>query len=105
MNYSDIFTVHKLNGVTFNNILKKIQLPEDKTSPLYKKYIVPYTIPWVQLSYMVYGDIKYYWLLQLANDEKKLNPFYAEIASEIDIIKPEYLSIVIDAVKNSHETA
>lgn len=101
MKYSDIFTVHKLNGVTFNNILKKVQLPEDKTSQLYKKYIVPYTIPWVQLSYMIYGDISYYWLIQLANVEKKLNPFYAEIATEIDIIRPEYLTLIINAIKEN----
>lgn len=102
MQYSDIFSEHMLDGkIPFNNILKKIQLPGDKTSQLYTKFIVPYTMPWVHLSYMLYGSIDYYWLVQLANEEKKLNPFYAEIATEIDIIKPEYLGLVISAIKES----
>ena len=102
MNYSDIFNVHLINGkIPFNNILKKIQVPEDKTSHLYQKYIVPYTMPWIHVSHKLYGDIKYYWLVQLANEEKKLNPFYAEIATEIDVVKPEYVKLVIDAIKEN----
>lgn len=102
MEYSELFNTYFINNkIPFNNILKKVQLPNDKTSQLYQKYIVPYTMPWIYVSHKLYGDIKYYWLVQLANDGKKLNPFYAEISTELDVIRPEYLNLVINAIKES----
>ena len=102
MEYSELFNTYFINNkIPFNNILKKVQLPSDKTSQLYQKYIVPYTMPWIYVSHKLYGDIKYYWLVQLANDGKKLNPFYAEISTELDVIRPEYLNLVINAIKES----
>lgn len=101
MNYSNIFNLYKKNGISFYNILKKIQLPEDKTIDLYKKYIVPYKMPWIFVSELIYDDYTYYWLILLANFDKKLNPFYANAGEEIFIIKPEYLNLVISAINDS----
>lgn len=101
MQYSEIFNTYYVNQVPFFNILKKIQLPDDKSTDLYKKYNIPYNMPWVFLSYMLYGSIDYYWLILLANQDKKLNPMYAEVSKEIFVIKPEYLDLVIDAIKES----
>ena len=97
--YENDIPVHKDN-IPFYNILKKIQLPEDKTSELYTTYIVPYSMPWTTLSYLIYGDLTYYWLILLANTNKKLNPMYANVSDKIFIIKPEYLSMVVEAVEN-----
>lgn len=87
MLYSSIFnTYYTQDNVPFYNILKKIQLPEDKTSELYTTYIVPYSMPWTTLSYLIYGDLTYYWLILLANTNKKLNPMYASVSDKIFII-------------------
>lgn len=102
MYYSDIFNVYytENNNIPFFNILKKIQLPDDKTSELYTTYIVPYNMPWTSLSYLIYNDLTYYWLIQLANTDKKLNPLFAEVGTKIFIIKPEYLSLVTETIEN-----
>lgn len=103
MYYSNIFNIYQTKDkVVFFNILKKIQLPDDKTTELYKTFIVPYKMPWTSLSYMVYGDIKYYWLLLLANSDKKLNPLYANVSDNIFIINPSYLEIVIEAIEKAN---
>lgn len=104
MFYSNIFNVYfTKDNVPFYNILKKIQLPDDKTTELYKTYIVPYNMPWTSLSYMIYGDIRYYWLILLANSDKKLNPLYATVSDKIFIINPEYLNLVIEAITNAEK--
>lgn len=101
MLYSSIFnTYYTQDNVPFYNILKKIQLPEDKTSELYTTYIVPYSMPWTTLSYLIYGDLTYYWLILLANTNKKLNPMYASVSDKIFIVKPEYLSMVVETIEN-----
>lgn len=99
MLYSDIFNVYKQDNTTFINILKKIQLPEDKTIDLYTRYIVSQDIPWTSLSYKLYGDLTLYWLILLANNDKKLNPLFAEASTELFIIKPLYVEEVIKALE------
>lgn len=101
MQYSDIFNKYSIDGITFNNILKKIQFPSDKTSDIYGVYDVPHTMPWIYVSHRIYNDISYYWLILLCNTEKKLNPLYAEVGAKIFIIKPEYLDLVISAIKEN----
>ena len=101
MFYSEIFNTYKAeNNVPFLNILKKVQLPKDKTSSLYKKYIVPYTMPWVTLSYLIYNDLTLYWIILLANDNRKLNPFYVDAGEVLYIVKPEYISLITDTIAN-----
>lgn len=99
MEYSEIFNIYKIDNIPYYNILKKVQLPEDKTSELYKTYIIPYNIPWVTLSHLIYGDLTNYWVFFLANQDKKLNPLYAEAGLKIYIIKPEYINLIIDAIR------
>lgn len=101
MQYSEIFNKYNINGAYFNNILKKIQLPSDKTSEIYEVYTIPSDIPWCLLSYMLYNSIDYYWLILLANSDTKLNPLYGKAAQKIYIIKPEYLNDILDAIRDN----
>lgn len=95
MDYSEIFNRYQTDdNVPYFNILKKVQLPEDKLSELYQKFIVPHNMPWVTLSYYVYNDLKKYWVFLLSNTDKKLNPLYAKAGETIYIIKPKYIELV-----------
>ena len=60
-------------------------------------------MPWTTLSYLIYGDLTYYWLILLANTNKKLNPMYASVSDKIFIVKPEYLSMVVEAIENEKD--
>ena len=103
MLYSSIFNRYKdKNNVPFYNILKKVQLPGDKTSELYESYTVPYTIPWILLGYKIYGDINLFWLVQAANIEKKLNPMYAEVGMKLHIVKQAYVNDILEGLSNNN---
>lgn len=104
MTYSEIFSRYKdQNGTVFYNILKKIQLPKDKLSDLYEVYTVPYTMPWILLSYKVYKDINLYWVIQAANIENKsLNPMYAEVGTKLYIVKKAYINELLSELKESN---
>lgn len=104
MLYSSIFnTYYTQDNVPFYNILKKIQLPEDKTSELYTTYIVPYSMPWTTLSYLIYGDLTYYWLILLANTNKKLNPMYASVSDKILLLNPNICQWLLKLLKMKYE--
>jgi hypothetical protein len=52
-------------------------------------------IPWTIVSYRLYGDISYWWVLSSLNKEMK---FYAKRGEVIRFIKPEQLESVLKYV-------
>lgn len=101
--YSDIFNTYKTeNGINFYNILKKIELPSDKTTDLYRSMTVPHTMPWTSLAYKVYGDLTLYWIFFAANTDKKLNPLFASVGDIIFYVNPAYIDDIISGMSSDN---
>ena len=41
-----------------------------------------------------------YWIILLANGNRKLNPFYVDAGEVLYIVKPEYISLITDTIAN-----
>lgn len=97
-NYTDIFkTYNTSEGIPFYLLNKRIEFPDDRGLFIYNSILMDTDIPWTLLSYRLYGDIKYWWLLCSLN---KSSIFYAKEGSTIFYIKPEYLTLILSKITN-----
>lgn len=104
VSYENFFKLHiaeEENGdKIFFNLLKKIYIV-DKSSDLNPKYFDTYVIdvdlPWVILSYNIYGTLNLWWLLCLANNiqDPTKNP---EQGSYLRVIKPTYVELIVNTI-------
>lgn len=111
VSFENFFKIHIAEEDTDNNerlffnLLKKIYLV-DKTSDLDPKYfdtfVIDVDLPWVILSYNIYNTLNLWWLLCLANNiqDATKNP---ELGSYIKVIKPQYVNLVVNTIKNQLE--
>lgn len=96
-NYIQIFNNYKTTeGQPFFMINKRVVFPQDKTLDIYDIYYNQDDTPWTVLSYMLYGDISYWWVLSLLN---RSMIFYAEKGREIQIIRPEKINDVLSKIQ------
>lgn len=95
--YSKIFNLYyTTEEIPFTLKNRSIAFPEDKDNAIYGIKYIAEDIPWTILSYSIYGNINYWWLLS------SLNPtqiFYAEAGTEIRYILPEYLDEVVGTIE------
>ena len=100
--YENIFKVYEIdkgsnNYYYFYNILKKIEIPSTLDKEIIGTLGINISLPWTTLSYKLYGTQYLWWLLFLLNKPK--NIFYAEAGNEIEYVKPDYISQVVDSIR------
>lgn len=79
----DIFNEYDTSeGVPFKLLSKRVHFPEDNES-LYDYVYISENTPWTVLSYKIYGDIRYWWVLSQLN---KKYPFYAKKTTNVKFI-------------------
>ena len=100
--YENIFPVNQTtnSGYHFYNIIKSIRFnPDDLDPSLYFKFNVNRRAPYTALSYSLYGSINMWWLICVINNID--NPItFIEPGTIIKVIKKQYVSTVIDNIKN-----
>lgn len=93
---SKIFNTYTTQeGVPFHLLSKSVFFPQDDSLEIYDFAYSDDDIPWTILSYRLYGDISYWWVLSSLNKEMK---FYAKRGEVIRFIKPEQLESVLKYV-------
>lgn len=106
VSYENFFKLHIVEDGTkeflFFNILKKINIVEKSSeldSTYFDTYIIDVDIPWVTLSYNVYGTLNLWWLLCLANNiqDATKNP---EVGTYLKVIKPTYVDLVMRLINS-----
>ena len=99
-NLENIFNVYKDNdGSYFYNILNSIHLPDDLHPNVYYEYVVENSnLSWTNLSYKLYGTIRLWWVICLAN--KIDNPIKFPSAGQVlKIIRTEYVREILMGLK------
>ncbi len=96
--YESIFKMYQEGDYYFYNILQCVHLPDSLTSSVYMTRKVEGTMPLTTLSYEVYGDIKLWWLICLANKIDNPTQFIAP-GTTIKLIKPASVNKVIKAIQ------
>jgi hypothetical protein len=101
ISYENFFKIHIYNDeFTFFNLLKKINILTN-TNDIDPVYFITYNmdvdIPWVVLSYKIYGTLNLWWLLCLVNNiqDATKNP---ELGSKVKAIKPQYVNTIISQI-------
>lgn len=98
-NYENIFhTYATTEGIPFNLLSRAVRMPSDMTLDIYSTKFINANTPWTILSYMIYGTIDNWWMLNLLNPSM---PFYAIEGNKIYYVKPKYVDIVKKAIGNS----
>lgn len=100
--YENIFKVYEVSKTSdnyyyFYNILKKIEIPSTLDKEIVDTLVINRNLPWTILSYKLYGTQYLWWLLFLLNKPK--NIFYAEAGNEIEYVKSNYISQVVDSIR------
>lgn len=81
-NFENIFHVYQdKNDLYFYNLLQTIHFPQNLPASYFQQYSVTYGDTWPYISYKVYGDIKLWWIIALANNI--INPIEPLIPSTI----------------------
>lgn len=97
MDYSKIFNTYKTSeNIPFLLLNRSVAFPEDRTLDLYDSVFVSSDTPWTILSYKIYGTIEYWWILCSLN---KSSIFYAPEGDTICYVKPEYIELVLNTIK------
>jgi hypothetical protein len=116
-NQNDIDVLPKLNAFSYENLFKVYQdssdkpyyyniintvaLPADMDPAIYYEYQVPSSfMSWTNISYKMYGTIKLWWILCLANNISDPTSF-PEAGTKLKIIRTEYVREVLSAIKQS----
>lgn len=85
------------NQFYYNLLTTKIFIDGELDASTYYNITVTRKIPWTTISYNEYRNINLWWLILAVN--KITNPvFYPEPGTELKILYPEYVRIVIDQI-------
>ena len=101
VSYENFFKMHIVNNeFAFFNLLKKINIltnTNDVDPTFFINYNVDVDIPWVVMSYKVYGTLNLWWLLCLVNNiqDATKNP---TLGSQIKAIKPEFVGTIVNQI-------
>ena len=101
VSYENFFKIHVYNDeFAFFNLLKKINIltsTNDVNPALFSIYNVDVEIPWVVLSYKIYGTLNLWWLLCLVNNvqDATKNP---QLGTRIKAVKPEFVNTIIKQI-------
>lgn len=93
--YTQIFNLYNTTeNINFLMLNKRIEFPSDKTLFIYDTLLIDDNVPWTILSYKLYGNINYWWVLSSLNN----GIFYASEGENITYIKKEYLEDILEAI-------
>ena len=101
--YENIFNMYELTNenndtYAFYNITNKVKIPDNLDASVYDYYKIESEIPLTTLSYKLYKTQHLWWLILLVNNLK--NPIkLISGGSTLKVIKPEYLDIIFDSIK------
>lgn len=73
-------------------------MPSDMTLDIYGQKYINTNTAWTIMSYMIYGTIDNWWILNALNPGM---PFYAVEGNKIYYVKPDYIDLVKSAIGNS----
>lgn len=92
-------SIHKdRDGNWFYNLLEKVRMPEQEPESYFDYYTVKDEDQWPNISYAVYGDVKLWWLVLLAN--KITNPLQQPVAgSKLKIYKRDIARTIIGQIQ------
>jgi hypothetical protein len=102
-NYENLFKVYRddADSPYYYNILNTIVLPEAIDPAVYYDHTIPGpNISWTNLSYQIYGTIRLWWIICLANNIQDPTSFPAA-GSVLKIIRPEYVREILATIKQS----
>lgn len=84
-NLSDVFNSYQQGDIGFYLLNKAVIFPDDKQLDIYERIFIPEDIAWTVLSYKLYGNIDYWWVLCAINrkgfNEGRSNIFCATAGS------------------------
>jgi len=103
--YERIFKLYQTEqNQYYYNLLQSIFLPDqiDDTKVFFMH--VQENMPWTTVSFKAYGNIELWWLIALVN--KIYNPIKgATVGTVLKIIKPEYVSPILQEISNALRTS
>lgn len=98
-NYDTIFHKYTTSeGKPFNLVSRAVHMPQDKTLDIYGNMYINSNTAWTIMSYLIYGTIDNWWILNLLNPSM---PFYATEGNNIYYVRPQYIDMVKSAISNS----
>lgn len=68
LNYENIFNVYQHDDFYYYNLLKTIIVPEEMDEENFFYYEVRAGETWTSIAYNVYGDVRAWWLICVANN-------------------------------------
>lgn len=101
VSYENFFKLHLVNNeFAFFNLLKKINIltnTNDVDPSFFITYNIDVDVPWVLLSYKVYGTLNLWWLLCLVNNiqDATKNP---ALGTQIKAIKPQFVASIVNQI-------
>lgn len=96
--YKNIFKEYNTKeNIPFLLLNRRVVFPEDESLPIYNNRYISSDTPWTILSYQIYNDISYWWILCALNP--KNNMYYAKDGTRVKYVKPEYISLILNNLK------
>ena len=101
VSYENFFKLHIYNDeFAFFNLLKKINIltsTNDADPTYFITYNIDVDIPWVLLSYKIYGTLNLWWLICLVNNiqDATKNP---ALGTQIKAIKPQFVGAIVNQI-------
>ena len=101
VSYENFFKLHVHNNeFAFFNLLKKINILTNTTDvdpSFFITYNIDVDVPWVLLSYKIYGTLNLWWLICLVNNiqDATKNPV---LGTQIKAIKPQFVGSIVNQI-------
>ena len=101
VSYENFFKLHVSNNeFAFFNLLKKINILTNTNNAdpsFFITYNIDVDIPWVLLSYKIYGTLNLWWLICLVNNiqDATKNPV---LGTQIKAIKPQFVGSIVNQI-------
>ena len=99
--FENVFNVYKNKDNYYYNLLRTVNFPQTIDSAYCYNYVVPYdNITWTNISFIHYQATNLWWLICSINNIQ--NPVeFPKAGTILKILKPEYVSGVIQAIKTN----
>lgn len=102
-NMENIFNIHQdENSLYFYNLLQTIHFPQNLPDSYFQPYNITHGDTWPYISFKVYGEIKLWWIITLANNV--INPVQPLVAGNIlKIPNVEVVSEILTQITTTDE--
>lgn len=103
-NFENIFNVYKNDDDDkyFYNLLRTVDFPTDLADNLYDVYTTGKNEHYTNISYVMYGTTKLWWLITGAN--QIMDPTYPpDPGTKLKIIRPDIVASIISTIQSQVE--